>query len=101
MQQRTRLSQSFAIRASLLVAAKADGPVRIGRPIPGTFGGPSDRVHAKIPNDPVRGRPMSYERLSARHYNLRGFGPNERDDRKNPSSDDWLWKFPTNSPAGK
>ena len=56
---------------------------------------------AKIPNDPVRGRPMSYERLSERKYILRGFGPNEQDDRRNPSSDDWLWKFSTNSPAAK
>jgi ABC-type transport system involved in multi-copper enzyme maturation permease subunit len=59
------------------------------------------RFIARIPNDPVRGRPMSYERLSERHYILRGFGPNEQDDRKNPSPDDWLWKFSTNSPAAK
>ena len=28
-------------------------------------------------------------------------GPNEKDDRKNPVSDDWLWSFPTNAPLGK
>ena len=56
---------------------------------------------ARIPNDPVRGRPMSYERVNDRQYILRSFGPNEVDDRKNPASDDWLWSFPTNAPAAK
>ncbi|HEY0549071.1 MAG TPA: hypothetical protein VGF13_05680, partial [Verrucomicrobiae bacterium] len=53
----------------------------------------------KIPNDPMRGRPMSYQRTDDYHYILRSVGPNEVDDRKNPSSDDWLWSFPTNAPA--
>jgi ABC-type Na+ efflux pump permease subunit len=55
----------------------------------------------KIPNDPMRGRPMSYQRTDDRHYILRSVGPNAVDDRKNPSSDDWLWSFPTNAPAIK
>ncbi len=44
---------------------------------------------------------MSYQRTDDRHYILRSVGPNEVDDRKNPSSDDWLWSFPTNAPAIK
>jgi hypothetical protein len=55
----------------------------------------------RIPNDPVRGRPMSYERINDREYILRSFGPNELDDRKKPASDDWLWSFPTNGAAIK
>jgi hypothetical protein len=55
----------------------------------------------KIPSDPMRGRPMSYQRIDDHHYILRSVGPNEVDDRKNPSSDDWLWSFPTNKPAIK
>jgi hypothetical protein len=55
----------------------------------------------RIPNDPVRGRPMSYERVNDRQYILRSFGPNEVDDRKNRASDDWLWSFPTNAAAVK
>ncbi len=55
----------------------------------------------KIPSDPMRGRPMLYQRTDDRHYILRSVGPNEVDDRNNPSSDDWLWSFPTNAPAIK
>jgi hypothetical protein len=55
----------------------------------------------KIPNDPIRGRPMIYQRVDDSHYILRGVGPNEVDDRKNPSSDDWLWSYPTNTSAAK
>jgi len=55
----------------------------------------------KIPNDPIRGRPVIFQRVDDRHYILRGVGPNELDDRKNRSSDDWLWAFPTNAPAAK
>jgi ABC-type transport system involved in multi-copper enzyme maturation permease subunit len=55
----------------------------------------------EIPSDPMRGRPMIYQRTDDRHYILRSVGPNEVDDRKNPSSDDWLWSFPTNAPAIK
>jgi len=53
----------------------------------------------KLPTDPVRGRPMNYERVDDRHYILRSFGPNTVNDRKVPASDDWLWRFPTNAPA--
>ena len=42
----------------------------------------------KIPNDPMRGRPMIFQRTDDRHYILRSVGPNEVDDRKNRSSDD-------------
>jgi hypothetical protein len=56
---------------------------------------------SRIPSDPVRGRPMSYERIGASEYVLRSVGPNGLDDRKNRASDDWLWKFPTNVPAAK
>ena len=55
----------------------------------------------RIPNDPVRGRPTTYERVNDHQYILRSVGPNEIDDRKNPGSDDWLWKFPTNAPTVK
>src|ERR1041385_3415533 len=51
-----------------------------------------------IPNDVVRGRPMLYENSSDGRFTLRSVGPNQRDDRKNPTSDDWLWSFPTNAP---
>ena len=53
----------------------------------------------KIPNDIVRGRPMIYERVDSGRYVLRGVGTNEKDDRKSKFSDDWLWAYPTNTPA--
>jgi hypothetical protein len=53
----------------------------------------------RILNDPVNGRPMSYERENEHNYTLRSVGPNQVDDRKNRASDDWLWRFPTNAPA--
>jgi hypothetical protein len=53
----------------------------------------------QIPNDIVRGRPMLYDRTDDGHYCLRSVGPNEKDDRKNKSSDDWLWAHSTNAPA--
>ena len=52
----------------------------------------------RIPNDIVRGRPMTYQYIDPDRFILRGVGPNEVDDRKTPASDDWLWSYPTNSP---
>jgi hypothetical protein len=63
----------------------------------------------RIPNDIIRGRPMSYEPAFGR-YVLRGVGPNGTDDRNKkgpvstlpgPVSDDWLWSYGTNAPATK
>jgi len=52
-----------------------------------------------IPSDVVRGRPMLYENSGDDRFILRGVGPNQTDDGKKPTSDDWLWSFPTNAPA--
>jgi ABC-type transport system involved in multi-copper enzyme maturation permease subunit len=52
----------------------------------------------RLPHDLVRGRPLIYQRLDDTHFILRGVGPNEVDDRKLKTSDDWLWAFPTNAP---
>jgi len=52
----------------------------------------------RIPHDLVRGRPMIYQRLEDDRFILRGVGPNEADDRRLKTSDDWLWAFPTNAP---
>jgi ABC-type transport system involved in multi-copper enzyme maturation permease subunit len=54
-----------------------------------------------IPNDAVSGRPMIYQPLENGTYILRGVGPNGIDDRKNKSSDDWLWTYSTNTPTAK
>jgi hypothetical protein len=55
----------------------------------------------RIPYDIVVGRPMTYQHISDERFILRGMGPNEIDDRKNPGPDDWLWQYPTNAPAIK
>ena len=49
-----------------------------------------------IPNDVVRGHPMFYQVTTNGLFILRSVGPNGIDDRNKPSSDDWLWTFPTN-----
>jgi hypothetical protein len=55
-----------------------------------------------IPHDAVLGRPIIYQPPEAgSRLILRGVGPNGIDDRKNPTSDDWLWTYPTNSPSSK
>ena len=58
----------------------------------------------RIPNDIIRGRPMTYEQAHGR-YILRGVGPSGTDDRNKkgpvvtaPVSDDWLWSYGTNAP---
>jgi hypothetical protein len=51
-----------------------------------------------IPKDITRGRSMLYENTGNERFILRSVGPNQIDDRKNKSSDDWLWAFPTNAP---
>jgi len=53
----------------------------------------------RIPADIIRGRPMIYERTDNRRYILRSVGPNEQDDRKSRTSDDWLWWYGTNAPV--
>ncbi|HEX5218950.1 MAG TPA: ABC transporter permease [Verrucomicrobiae bacterium] len=53
----------------------------------------------RIPADIVQGRPMIYERTEAGRYIVRSVGPNEQDDRKAKSSDDWLWWYGTNAPV--
>jgi hypothetical protein len=52
-----------------------------------------------IPNDVTRGSPMLYENTGHGRFILRGVGPNKQSDLNKPSSDDWLWSFPTNAPA--
>jgi len=52
----------------------------------------------RIPHDFVSGRVMIYQRDSDHRYILRGVGQNQLDDRKSPSSDDWLWWYGTNAP---
>jgi hypothetical protein len=54
----------------------------------------------RIPRDAVSGRPMIYEPGSG-SFVLRGVGPNGIDDRKNTTSDDWLWTYSTNTPSAK
>ncbi|HLH56288.1 MAG TPA: ABC transporter permease [Verrucomicrobiae bacterium] len=55
---------------------------------------------ARIPSDTVTGRPMIYQPGANGAFILRSVGPNGLDDRKNSSSDDWLWTFPTNAVTG-
>jgi hypothetical protein len=47
----------------------------------------------RIPHDPVSGRNMVYQYLDSGRFILRGVGPNGIDDRKNKTSDDWLWCY--------
>ena len=54
-----------------------------------------------IPNDIVLGKPMLYENPGKGLFILRSVGPNLTVDRNKPTSDDWLWSFPTNSPSLK
>jgi len=56
---------------------------------------------ARIPHDAVSGRPIIYQPVDAASFILRGVGPNGTDDRKHKASDDWLWTYPTNTPAAK
>jgi hypothetical protein len=44
---------------------------------------------------------MIYQPVGAGSFILRGVGPNGTDDRKNNSSDDWLWTYSTNTPSAK
>jgi len=53
----------------------------------------------RIPNDVLRGLPITYEPVENNSYRLRAFGPNFVNDRTNSVSDDWLWAYPTNAPA--
>jgi hypothetical protein len=53
-----------------------------------------------IPNDVVRGRPMLYENAGDGRFILWSVGPNQTDDHHKLLSDDWVWSFPTNAPAG-
>jgi hypothetical protein len=53
----------------------------------------------RVPADVVRGRPMIYERTDTGRYILRSVGPNEQDDRRSKTPDDWLWWYETNVPA--
>ena len=52
---------------------------------------------ARVPHDAVSGRPMIYQLVGDGSFILRGVGPNGTDDRKNKSSDDWLWTYSTNT----
>ncbi|HVM51335.1 MAG TPA: ABC transporter permease [Candidatus Acidoferrum sp.] len=54
-----------------------------------------------IPHDAVSGRPMLYQPGERGSFILRGVGPNGRDDRKNLSSDDWLWTYSAEMPGAK
>jgi hypothetical protein len=54
-----------------------------------------------IPNDVVRGQPMFYQTTTNGLFILRSVGPDGIDGRTGASSDDWLWKFPTNTPTVK
>ena len=53
----------------------------------------------RVPTDASRGRPLLYQ-VTGDAYRLFGVGPNGRDDRDKPVSDDWVWAFHTNSPSG-
>jgi hypothetical protein len=55
----------------------------------------------RIPHDAVSGRPMIYQPVGESAFILLGVGPNATDDRKNNSSDDWLWTYSTNTPSAK
>jgi hypothetical protein len=50
-----------------------------------------------IPNDVARGSPMLYENSGDGRFILHGVGQNQKIDRNQPASDDWLWSFPTNA----
>ncbi len=56
---------------------------------------------ARVPHDAVSGRPMIYQPVREGRFILRGVGPNGTDDRKNKTSDDWLWTYSTNTPSAK
>ena len=56
---------------------------------------------ARVPHDAVSGRPMIYQPPGEGSFILRGVGPNGTDDRKNKTSDDWLWTYSTNTPSAK
>ena len=44
---------------------------------------------------------MIYQPFGEGSFILRGVGPNGTDDRKNKTSDDWLWTYSTNTPSAK
>ncbi len=54
----------------------------------------------RVPPDARTGRAMGYELPSHGRYALRGAGGNLIDDRRRPTSDDWVWAYPaeTNAP---
>jgi ABC-type transport system involved in multi-copper enzyme maturation permease subunit len=52
-----------------------------------------------IPLDPSIGRPLLYELRTRGGFIMRGVGLNRHYDTTNSSSDDWLWTYPTNTPA--
>jgi hypothetical protein len=56
---------------------------------------------ARVPRDALSGRPMIYQLSAEGSFVLRGVGPNGIDDRKNKTSDDWLWTYSTNTPSVK
>jgi hypothetical protein len=53
----------------------------------------------RVPHDAISGWRMIYQPGGPSSFILRGVGPNGTDDRKNPTSDDWLWTYPTNTPS--
>ena len=55
----------------------------------------------RVPHDAVSGRPMIYQLAGEGSFILHGVGPNGTDDRKNKSSDDWLWTYSTNTRSAK
>jgi hypothetical protein len=56
---------------------------------------------ARVPPDALSGRPLIYQPGGGGGFILRGVGPNGTDDRKQKSSDDWLWAYSTNAPSVK
>jgi hypothetical protein len=71
------------------------------RVYPGTLEQLVPTLLARVPHDAVSGRPMIYQPVGQGSFILRGVGPNGTDDRKNKSSDDWLWTYSTNTPSAK
>jgi ABC-type transport system involved in cytochrome c biogenesis permease component len=54
----------------------------------------------RVLSDVVTGRPMAYELSSGNRYVLRSFGPDGESQQRTKHMDDWLWTYPTNTPAG-
>jgi ABC-2 family transporter protein len=75
---------------------------RLGnRVYPGTLEQLVPALLERVPHDAVSGRPMIYQPVGESSFILRGVGPNGTDDRKNTSSDDWLWTYSTNTPSAQ